>query len=495
LVPIQIHSCSFYGRLYWPHTQYKRHSPDTSRYKTARMLHLDPSAPDSLTEQIVAGLSAKIERGLLTAATRLPSVRGLAQTLAVSPFTVAEAYNRLAASGWIEARGTRGYFVLAKKQERPIPHVRAAVDEAWMLQRVYEDDALTLPAGGGWLPGDWLYEEGVRAALRAVSRAPGDLLTRYGHPQGLPELRSHLQWRLALRGIEAPAAQIVLTHGASQGLDLAVRLLVRPGDAVLVETPGYSNLHAILRAHGARIIGVPRTAQGPDPDVLETLAAQHRPVALFTNTILQNPTGTSTAPAVAFRLLQLAERFDFRVVEDDPFADLSPQAATTLASLDALKRVIYLGSFSKTISPALRLGFFAADPATVAAAAQLKMASGLTCSGINEAAALTILTDGHHRGHLERLRARLADAQSRVCDKLEALGWTLFHRPAGGLFLWAAAPAGMDTAKLADQAAAAGIALAPGAFYLTETDERAWFRFNAAWADDKRLFDFLAQMR
>jgi DNA-binding transcriptional MocR family regulator len=456
------------------------------------MLQLEADAPASLTKQIVAGIRAKIERGLLSEGTRLPSVRGLAHSLAVSPFTVAEAYNRLAASGWIAARGTRGYFVSPRSRPAVPPAVHAPVDEAWLLRRVYEDDALTLPAGGGWLPGDWLYEEGVRAALRSLARAPGEMLTRYGHPQGLPELRAHLQWRLALRGIEAPAEQIVLTHGASQALDMAIRLLVRPGDTVLVETPGYSNLLAALRAHGAVLIGVPRTATGPDPELLERLAAQHRPVALFTNTILQNPTGTSTSPAVAFRLLQLAERFDFRIVEDDPFADLSAHGGPTLASLDALKRVLYLGSFSKTISPALRIGYLAADAATVAAASQLKMASGLTGSALNEAATLTILTDGHHRGHLERLRERLAAAQHRVCDRLGALGWTLFHRPSGGLFLWAAAPAGVDAERLTDAAAEAGIALAPGSFYLTEAGDRAWFRFNAAWADDERLFAFLA---
>lgn len=456
------------------------------------MLQLEPDAATSLTEQIVDGITAKIERGLLSEGTRLPSVRGLAQSLAVSPFTVAEAYNRLVASGWIAARGTRGYFISPRTRQPAPPHMRAPVDEAWLLRRVYEDDALTLPAGGGWLPSDWLYEEGVRAALRSLARAPGEMLTRYGHPQGLPELRTHLQWRLALRGIEAPAEQVVLTHGASQGLDLAIRLLVRPGSTVLVETPGYSNLLAALRAHGAQLIGVPRTAQGPDPDALERLAAQHRSTAFFTNTILHNPTGTTTSPAVAFRLLQLAERFDFRIVEDDPFADLSPHGGPTLASLDALKRVVYLGSFSKTISPALRMGFLAADSATVAAASQLKMASGLTGSSLNEVATLTILTDGHHRGHLERLRERLAAAQNRVCDRLGGLGWELFHRPTGGLFLWAAAPQGTDAERLTDDAAAAGIALAPGSFYLTEAGDRAWFRFNAAWADDERLFAFLA---
>ncbi|WP_166726910.1 PLP-dependent aminotransferase family protein [Crenobacter cavernae] len=457
------------------------------------MLTLDTSSSTSLTEQIVAGVAQRIGRGLLPAGSKLPSVRALAKTLSVSPFTVAEAYNRLSAQGWIAAKPARGYYVLAKSRSAAVPALRAPVDEAWLIRRVYEDEALTLPAGCGWLPGDWLYEEGVRGALRQLARGPAERLMRYGHPQGLTALREHLEWQLALRGIEAPAAQIVLTHGASQGLDLAIRLISRPGDAVLVETPGYSNLLTALRHHGVRLLPVPRTAAGPDPEVLATLAELHRPVAFFTNTQLHNPTGTSTSPATAFRLLQLAERYDFTIVEDDPFAELAAPPGPTLASLDALKRVIYLGSFSKTISPALRVGFMAANPDTVAAASQLKMAGGLTSSLLNEAATLAIVTDGHYRAHLERLRESLAEAQRRVADALEALGWRVFHRPSGGLFLWAAAPEGIDSKQLTDAAAKAGIALAPGAFYQCEdAPEPGWFRFNVAWSLDARLFDFLS---
>ncbi|QDQ27733.1 PLP-dependent aminotransferase family protein [Chitinimonas arctica] len=456
------------------------------------MLQLDPDSRQSLTEQLVDGVIAKIERGVLGEGARLPSVRGLAQSAGVSPFTVAEAYNRLVAAGWIASQRARGYFVAAHRSKPAATPERAPVDDAWLLQRVYEDGGLDLPAGCGWLPHDWLYEDGVRAALRALARAPAAMLTRYGHPQGLPTLREHLQWRLALRGIEAPAERIVLTHGASQGLDLAMRLLVKPGDTVLVEAPGYSTLLAALTAHGARLAAVPRGAKGPDVATLAKLAATHKPVAFFTNSALHNPTGTTTSAMVAHQVLKLAEQFDFRVIEDDPFADLLPGASPTLASLDGLQRVIYLGSFSKTMSPALRVGYLAADTATAARAAQLKMTGGLTSSELMEAAALTMLSDGHHRSHLERLRERLADAQTRVCDKLGALGWSIPHRPGGGLFLWAEAPAGLDAGQLTDAAAHAGIALAPGRFYLPAGEGSRYFRFNAAWADNSRLYDWLA---
>lgn len=462
------------------------------------MFTLQTDSEQTLTEQIVHRIQAQIESGLLNEGGRLPSIRALAKTLGVSPFTVAEAYNRLSAQSWIEAKPARGYFVLsqAPNPRRERIEARAPVDEAWLLKRVYEDAALTLPAGGGWLPDDWLFGEGVRGALRQLARRGDEALTRYGHPQGDPALRLHLQSRLGVRGLEAPAAQIVLTHGASEGLDLAIRLLLQAGDTVLVESPGYSNLLTALRQYGVRCVSVPRTAHGPDVAQLAVLAAQHRPRVLFTNTTFHNPTGTTTRPACAFRVVQLAHALDFRIVEDDPFADLAAAPSPTLASLDGLQRVLYLGSFSKTISPALRVGFMVADAESVARLSQLKMSSGLTSSTLTEAMTLMIVRDGAYRSHLERLRNRLAEAQGRVAKQLTDLGWSVFYRPEGGLFLWATAPEGIDPMGLTAAAAAEGIALAPGHYYewVAETETRA-FRFNVAWADHPKLMAFLARHR
>ncbi|MGQ5522667.1 aminotransferase-like domain-containing protein [Chitinimonas sp. PSY-7] len=455
------------------------------------MLQLDPDASTPLTEQIVASLIAKIEHGVLGAGVRLPSVRGLAQMTKVSPFTVAEAYNRLVAAGWIQSQKSRGYFVAVRGRAAE-PSQRAPVDEAWLLSRVYEDNALELQAGGGWLPPDWLYEDGMRAALRQLAKTSGPVLTSYGHPQGLPELRQHLQWRLALRGIEAPAERIVLTHGASQGLDLAIRLLVRPGDAVLIDTPGYSTLIAALQGHGARLLGVPRTTNGPHIPTLAHLAEHEKPVAFFTNSALHNPTGTSTTATTAHQILKLADRHSFRVVEDDPFADLLPYPIPNLAALDGLEQVIYLGSFSKTLSPALRVGYLAANADTIAQATRLKMAAGLTGSTIMESATLAMLTDSHHRTHLDRLRDRLTQAQHRTCERLTELGWSVFHQPASGLFLWAEAPPTLDVDQLTSAAATVGITLAPGHFYHPMGTPTRFFRFNAAWADNSRLYGWLA---
>src|SRR5262249_6030956 len=194
---------------------------------------------------------------------------------------------------------------------------------------------------GPWLPNSWMDEMGIRQSLSALSRKNGTHLIEYGNPFGYLPLREHLALLLSELGISARASQIVLTQGTSQALDLIMRHFVRPGDAVLVDDPGYYNLFGNLRLHGANLLGVPRGPDGPDMNVLEQFAAEHRPRIYFTQSALQNPTGTDMSPHVSFRVLQLAEQFDFLVVEDDIFCDLQTRKTPRLAALDQLNRVIY----------------------------------------------------------------------------------------------------------------------------------------------------------
>jgi DNA-binding transcriptional MocR family regulator len=196
-------------------------------------------------------------------------------------------------------------------------------------------------------------ETGIRQSLSALARKSGAHLIEYGNPRAI-SLREHLVSCSPELGITARASQIVLTQGTSQALDLITRHFVKPGDGVLVDDPGYYNLFGSLRLHGAKLLGVPRNPDGPDIDALERLAAEHRPRIYFTQSALQNPTGTDMSPHASFRVLQLAEQYDFLVVEDDIFCDFQIRKTPRLAALDQFNRVIYARSFSKTFSAASR---------------------------------------------------------------------------------------------------------------------------------------------
>jgi DNA-binding transcriptional MocR family regulator len=262
---------------------------------------------------------------------------------------------------------------------------------------------------------------------------------------------------------------------------------------VLVDDPGSTNFFATLRSLDARLVGVERRLDGPDLAALQALAQRHRPKAFFISTHLHNPTGSQCSPAVAHQILRLAEQYDFKVVENDVMAGLEPPGSVSLASLDRLRRVIYVGSVSKTVSPSLRVVFVAASEEYADKLIYEKMVSSLTSSELGEKLMHAVLTEGRYRAHLARLAGRLAAAQKSVCDGLEAAGLRVFTRPAGGPFLWARFPSDdMDVRAVAQRAVSAGIMLAPGYLFRPGQQATPWMRFNVGYADDPRLYAFLA---
>jgi DNA-binding transcriptional MocR family regulator len=271
------------------------------------------------------------------------------------------------------------------------------------------------------------------------------------------------------------------------------RRLVRPGDTVLVDDPGYPNLMFMLRFLGARLIGVPREPGGYDLAALEALIVEHQPKAFFTQPRLQSPTNSVAPMAQLHRVLQLAEKHDMPVVENDIYADLDTDARATLASLDHLKRVVYIGSYSKTISPNIRVGYLVANPGLLDELAQLKMVSGLTSSDLTERLAFGALTEGRWRKHLKSLRDRLAHAHGVVGQRLNELGFELFSEPKAGMYLWARHPDLPDCIELSERALGSGMLLGPGHLFLAEPRPTGWLRFNVAFSDDERLFRFLSE--
>lgn len=315
----------------------------------------------------------------------------------------------------------------------------------------------------------------------------------YGLPRGHMALRVVIAETLAEHQIAVTADSVLLTQGSSQALDLAARLLVKPGDCVLVDNPGYPNLMFMLRFLGARLIGVPRTPTGYDLPALEALLVEYKPKAFFTQPRLQSPTNSVAPISQLYRVLQLAEANDVTIVENDIYADLDPQSRPSLASLDQLKRVVYVGSFSKTISPNIRVGYLLAGRQLMDELTQLKMVSGLTSSDLTERIACGVLTEGRWRKHLKSLRDRLAEAHGRAAQRLTELGFELFSEPKAGMYLWARHPDLSDSTELSQRGVAAGMLLGPGHLFLVEPRPTGWLRFNVAFSEDERIYRFLLE--
>jgi DNA-binding transcriptional MocR family regulator len=451
-----------------------------------------------LVEQIVGAIRREIDERHLRPGTRIPSIRGFAQQYRVSRFTVVEAYDRLVAMGYLHSRRGAGFYAQAPQ---PISESRSENRGArdieqltWMTRRMSEAGPHAIFPGGGWLPHDWHDQAGIRQSLNALARKNGGHLVDYGNPYGYLPLREHLCVLLGDIGINVQAPQILLTAAASQALDLLIRLLLKPGDTALVDDPGYYNLFGILRLHGVQVVGVPRKPDGPDVEEVERLAAQHQSRIYFTQTAVQNPTSTTTTPHVAYRVLQVAERCNLTIVEDDVCSDLQRALTPRLATLDQLNRVIYVRSFTKTMSGSMRVGFVASRPELIDRLADIKMLTSITTSEFTERLIYQVLVDGHYRKHLARLWGRLDEARHNVIRTFERIGVELFSEPADGLYLWARFPTIEDTLAMADRAASQGFVLAPGSAFSPQLDPSPWMRFNVALSDNPLVHRWFEQI-
>jgi DNA-binding transcriptional MocR family regulator len=461
------------------------------------MFVLDPQSTVPLVTQIVAGFRQMVEDGALRAGAKLPSIRQFAHANGVSVYTVVDAYDRLVALGYFQSQANSGFFVRSRTSTETVTAGgpgQYSFDSMWYLRRIFENRALRSKPGCGWLPGDWLFADGLRRSLRNLATEDVDL-GGYGEPKGYLPLRQLVRDLLAAREVLVNADQVLLTQGSSQAMDLAARQLVRTGDAVLVDEPGYANLLFSLRFLGARLVGAPRTPAGYDLDTLEARIIEHRPKVFFTQPRLQSPTGSSASLAHLHRVIQLAEKYDFIVVENDIYADLDPESRPSLASLDQLNRVIYISSFSKTISPNIRVGYVAANPERLEDLARLKMISGLTSSEFTERLAYGALTDGRWRKHNKTLKDRLAKGQQQLATRLLDMGFELFTEPKAGMFLWARHPEVQNATELAYKAAEQDILLGPGHLFSVDLEPSPWLRFNVAWGQDEPTLQFLAGIK
>ncbi|MDF3035280.1 MAG: putative transcription regulator aminotransferase GntR-related [Paucimonas sp.] len=455
---------------------------------------------ESLVEQIVRLIETRIDDKLLRTGSRMPSIRLFADSHGVSRFTVVEAYDRLVAKGLLESRRGSGFYVRERQLLRaPRSAVADAaskqIDVAWLVRNMFREHPPQRMPGSGLLPVEWLDGELVAASLRSISRQQHSQLLHYGSPQGFLPLRQQLQLKLAELEIAAAPEQIVTTAGITQGLDLVARQLARPGDTVFVDDPAWFHMFGMLAEMGMKVVGIPRLPDGPDIERLDELAALHKPKFFVINSVLHNPTSTSMSAARAFQVLKIEEQHDFIVVEYDIYCDMNPggpaHPVMRVASLDQLKRVIYLGGFSKTVAANLRVGFIAASPDMARRLTDQKMLTALTTPEVGERVIYKILSEGHFRKHVDRLRAKMDEVRDRTLRQLERVGLKVDGAPSAGIFVWA--NAGCDTNVLAEKAMEEGYLFAPGSLFSPSQLPSHRTRINIATMSDPGVLRFLSR--
>ncbi|HZY18812.1 MAG TPA: PLP-dependent aminotransferase family protein [Ramlibacter sp.] len=455
---------------------------------------LDRQSVVPLADQIEDRLRSAIEGGGLLAGTRLMSIRQLAAHLGVSPNTVVAAYDRLVAGGLAESRGTTGYVVAEAGAAMPQTTWLEAGEEqepVWLAQQANDQRAGVLLASSGVLPPAWL-QDGIPASIvqRALARHDAGLAARCP-PQGMPQLRERIAMLMRSQGMPVDASRLLTTWGATHAIDLVCRAFLQPGDTVLVENPGYFLMFGRLRDAGVLVVPVERRHDGLDLAQLETACREHRPKLLFLQSAVHNPTGWSASPANLHRVLLLAHQFGLLVVEDDTHGHFHPGHPTRLAQLSGLDRVIYCSSFCKAVSPALRMGYIAAQPDLLRLLMRQKIYTVLTTGALNELVLLELLATGRWRKHIDRLQRRIAAATAAATRQLAAAGVLLDHPGEAGLFLWGRLPAGVDVDELVRDAYRERIVLMRGAAFRADGADDPHIRFNAAFSQHVRLADYL----
>lgn len=448
------------------------------------MIHLtvDKESAEAAHRQVYHRLREAILAGELPPGTRLPATRQLAQLAGLARVTIARAYDQLAAEGFVESRVGAGTFVAAGPPGAPdssdpaAAHFRPALTE-WG-RRVLRIDRSTERAesarpeidfGFGRSFAEQFPYDVWRRLLGRYLSTDDAMLSRYGSAAGFYPLRQALADYLArARGVRCTPETVVIVSGAQQALDILARLLLNAGDEVVVETPGYRDAFALFRLHQARLVGLPVDDRGLPVD---RIPAGRAPLAFVTPSH-QFPKGGTMPLARRLALLAWARRQNAVVIEDDYDGDLryGGGSLSALQGLDEDGRVVYLGTFSKVLFPALRLGYLVLPPGLVGPFVRAKELVDRGAPTLTQAAVADFLAEGHFERHLRHLRHLYGQKRATLVSALdEYLGGRVRYSPvAAGLHVMLFAAGEVDEAQLVREAAARGVRVYAGAPYHLE---------------------------
>lgn len=446
-------------------------------------------------QTVMDEIRSRITARMYSPGARIPSVRAMAKAEQVSVSTVLEAYERLAAEGALTSRPGSGFYVAGPSAPLALtelgPKLDRAVDPLWISRQSLETSSDRLKPGCGWLPASWMYERGVRKALRSAARSETSTLTEYASPLGHLPLRQFLTRRLANFGIDAPFQNIMLTESGTHSIDLICRFFLEPGDTVLIDDPCYFNFQALLKAHRVNVIGVPYTKSGPCVESFGAALQAHSPRLYITNSGIHNPTGATLSPVTAHKLLKLADSTNLIIVEDDIFADFEHTPAPRLAAFDGLSRVIQIGSFSKTVSASARCGYIASREDWIEGLIDLKIATSFGGGRLAADIVYRTITDSGYRKHMEWIRTKLSSEMDKTLSSLEAIGMKPWLHPKAGMYAWCQLPQAKDAAGIAKACLAHGVVLAPGNAFSRSMCAGDYLRFNVAQCADPRVYEVL----
>lgn len=480
---------------------------------------VDDGSDEPVYLQIAAQLQAQIERGERTPGERLPAIRTLAAALGLHRDTVALAYEQLGRSGLVEARVGAGTFVRpllatagsaapgdsrsfavdggAEASPRMMGIELAlapSVEQLIALENTRPryasgDDVIALHR---LIPDPRLYPvTDFAACCEEALREEGPALFSYASPEGDPRLRRAIASRFRRYGVSLAAEELVLCHGASQGISLALRLFTQPGDQIAVEVPTYANVLSAATAHGLTPAGVPMDREGVELEALDRVLARPEVKLFYTIPSFHNPLGTTTGLIRRRKILEIAGRHGVPVVEDGFELELRFRGrdVAPLAALDEAGIVVHLYSFSKSLFPGVRVGALAARGRALEGLVALKHATDLSDALTLQAGLARFVESGAFDRHLTRIRRVLAARHAVLAAALaaEMPPGTTWTEPEGGHQCWVELPFEVDTRDLLADAARAGVVFSPGTLFMPDARPSRGMRLAVAGVDEDEI--------
>jgi 2-aminoadipate transaminase len=322
--------------------------------------------------------------------------------------------------------------------------------------------------------------EAVAEAHAQVLAENGASALQYSTTEGFAPLREWIAAHLQGRGIPARADEILITSGSQQGLDLVSRVFLDPGDVVLVESPTYLAAIQAFAAYQVKLIAVPSDDDGMQLEGLNELIEAHRPKLIYLVPSFQNPKGTTLPQARRAELVRIASEHRVAILEDDPYGELSfngPPPRPIAAAGHG--NVLYLGTFSKTLAPGLRIGWLWGDAAVVRKATIAKQAADLHTATLAQRATVALLAKLDYASHVAHICSVYSErCQTMLTALTEHLPGSRWVVPAGGMFAWVQLPAGTNADELLPIAIARKVAFVPGSAFFVEHIRRDFVRLN-----------------
>lgn len=431
--------------------------------------------------QLVQQLKKRIEKGELTPGSRLPSIRLLSEQYQLSKNTIIRALTELENLKLLQAKPRQGFFVCAPQKQTPAlkpKQVTLGATAFSVLGAANKPGLLALGSAypdSRWPTVSWYYQQQAKTARR-WARENHQRRSHYSTPPGDPSLRKALADHLNATALSCNSEEIVITQGAQEALSLCLRSVAEVGDTIAVESPCYYGTLQCIEALGLKVLELPSDPiQGTNLDALESALNQWPIKAVLTNPSFNNPLGFNLDLATRKLLINIANRWNIAIIEDDVFAELSynQQRSTPIKALDTEQRVLHCGSFSKTVDVDIRLGWVLPGR-YYEKVNYYKYVTSIACPALTQQAISELLIGRRYRRHLIQVSRSYQERADMLAEDVHRY-WpdkTLFIQPKGGILQWFNLPEQINSDQLFKQALKAGIGISPGNLFCADN------RFN-----------------